>query len=63
MQLSLSVAFHAAQTDDFAGMQVEAAAIDCDSAVVATDDESSLKPMARRAYRDALPEAEVLRRR
>src|SRR3984885_2876105 len=40
-ELSLSVAFHAAQTDDFAGMQVEAAAIDGHSAVVATDYEFS----------------------
>jgi hypothetical protein len=38
-QLCLSISFHATQSDDFAGMQVEAAVIDGDGTVVAMDDE------------------------
>jgi hypothetical protein len=47
-QLGLSVSLHATQSDDFARMQVEAAAIDCDCAVVTVDDE-----LPHRNYRGA----------
>ena len=39
MQFGLAISFDAAQADDLAGMQIEAAVIHRDSAVVAMDDE------------------------
>ena len=66
-QFGLPVAFDAAETDDFSGMQVETAVIDRNRAVIAMDDKlldrNERRPAAcRAAYRVRASSAPTIRR-